>query len=186
MFTAHTDTGRAIHVPSTRVISLSTPGINAKKHRRRRECQSVGYPAIVIVRRLFIVQSWTRTQTRTRILSLLLFAPCQPKLVRLDAVTCERSPRRFYASFFRVTVYCTFVVILVAQIIERRVVGLPAIKQRKVIFRRIFPLVISFHANISSFSSTKKNAFVWCSTLRSQRKLGSRNRRINAQPDKRA
>lgn len=128
MFTAHTDTGRAIHVPGTRVISLSTAGINAKKHRRRQECQSVGYPAIIDVQWLFIVQLRTRTQTRTRILSPLLFAPCQPNLVRLDAVTCERSLRRFYASFFRVTVYCTFILILVAQIIEGRVVGSPAIK----------------------------------------------------------
>lgn len=72
LFTAHTDTGRAIHVPSARVISLSTAGINAKKRRRRQECQSVGYPAIINAQRLFIAQSWTRTQTRTRILSLLL------------------------------------------------------------------------------------------------------------------
>lgn len=160
LFTAHTDTGRAIHVPSTRVISPSTAGINAKKRRRRQECQSVGYPAIINVQRLFIAQSWTRTQTqtRTRILSLLLFAACQPNLVRLDTVTCERSPRRFYASFFRVAVY--FIVVLVARIIERRVVDSPAIKQRRY-FRQIFPLVVSFDANISSFSLTKKNAFVW-------------------------
>lgn len=86
------------------------------------------------------------------------FAACQPNLVRLDTVTCERSPRRFYASFFRVAVY--FIVVLVARIIERRVVDSPAIKQRRY-FRQIFPLVVSFDANISSFSLTKRNAFVW-------------------------